>query len=87
METHEDFLAAIREAEPGDESYRLLYADWLEERADLRVRLPRRPRRVGRSVEMPAGELALRIRIYLLVQDPLDWGTPARLAEEFPKSA
>src|SRR5688572_20050324 len=76
MASDDDFLRAILE-DPGDDSLRLVYADWLEERGDPRGEFIRVQVELARMADDDPGRPDLEWRERELLQDHGDqWRAP-----------
>src|SRR5262245_38486286 len=62
MNQEEGFLRAIA-AEPGDDTVRLVYADWLEERGDPRAEFLRLEHKLGPGPRLDPRRLVLADRL------------------------
>src|SRR5579862_3434909 len=76
--TENDFISAIR-ANPDDDSTRLIYADWLEERGDLRGRFIRLQIELAQLPSQDSRRAELKDQIKdLLAEHEESWVGPVR---------
>src|SRR5436190_11101373 len=73
MSDEQGFLEQLR-AEPGDEVTRLVYADWLQERGDVRGEYLRLEQELGTLQENDPRHSATEVRLLEMMQElPADW--------------